>query len=328
MKEIIVITSYTPDKRRRDSLRNLVISLKRGGYDILVISHSPIPTDIQENVEFVIYDKKNEILTEAKYLPQPWFTPNNDRRIQSALVGLARSTHLTIWRMISIAFPFVKNIGYDIIHHIEYDSYIENFQEFKENVELLRENDAVLYINEKYFNGNWINPIILGNFQSLKVSSLPDLFTKLNEEKILKMIEESPSKSCENMFGDEISKDKKVIRKNVSSLKEGGNLIGLSDEWAEDYHPWAVPFYDRLTSKLGFIFWNQKDKIANLDIITNFGSQSLKVSPGIWHLLDLGNFEEIEYIITVIDGKVRNHIDFKNDSREWFMDISWRHESK
>ena len=40
----------------------------------------------------------------------------------------------------------VKILNYDIIHQIDYDCNIINFDEFEQNSELLETNDIVLYI--------------------------------------------------------------------------------------------------------------------------------------------------------------------------------------
>jgi hypothetical protein len=40
----------------------------------MVVSHTPIPLDIQKKVDLVIYDKKNEILTDWDMLNQPGLT--------------------------------------------------------------------------------------------------------------------------------------------------------------------------------------------------------------------------------------------------------------
>ena len=88
MKDLILITAYCPDDYRENLLRNLVNSLNSYDlFDVMVISHTPIPLDIQKKVDLVIYDKKNEILTNWDMLNQPWFNPGNQRRIQSSFLS-------------------------------------------------------------------------------------------------------------------------------------------------------------------------------------------------------------------------------------------------
>jgi hypothetical protein len=326
MKEIVIITAHCSDHQREKTLRDLVRSVKNEGYEILVIAHTPISQDIQQEVEFFIYDRENRILTEPQYLPQPWFTPNNDRRIQSSLVGLARSSHLATWKMVSIALPFVKSLGYEIAHLLEYDSYIENFSEFRDNKKLLQENDAVIYENDKNYNGNWIDPILLGNYICLKTSSIPDLFLQYNEEKILEKIEQHPSKCCEKMFEEELS-SKNVVKKKASTSIMIGNQLQLSEKWSEDYHPWAIPFFDKIDGRMYFIFWNQKDREIEAVASTDKRTFKIKVQPGMWHLLDMGDFNDVEMFSCFVDGKLRSFFDFSTYDREIFKKLSWRCET-
>jgi hypothetical protein len=60
MKDIIQISAYCPDDYRENLLRNLINSLSKYNhlFDLMVISHTPIPLDIQKKVDLVIYDKK------------------------------------------------------------------------------------------------------------------------------------------------------------------------------------------------------------------------------------------------------------------------------
>ena len=64
MKDIILITAYCPDTNRLDKLRKLVVQLQRfkEKYDIMVVSHTTVPTDIQDKVDLCLYDKKERII--------------------------------------------------------------------------------------------------------------------------------------------------------------------------------------------------------------------------------------------------------------------------
>ncbi len=137
-EDIILITAYCPDKQKIDKLRKLVNQLQKfkNKYDIMVVSHTTIPLDIQENLDLCLYDKKNELLTDWDLINQPWFSPGNGRKIQSGLLT-GRNTHLAIWRMFILSFSMCKNIGYKKIHQIEYDCEIKNDLNFNDNSNLL-----------------------------------------------------------------------------------------------------------------------------------------------------------------------------------------------
>jgi len=60
MNDLIVITSYHPTLQQEDILRNLVnniLNLSKD-FDIMISSHSFVPKDICDKVNYVIYDKK------------------------------------------------------------------------------------------------------------------------------------------------------------------------------------------------------------------------------------------------------------------------------
>ena len=61
MKDLILITAYCPDEYRENILRNLVNSFTRfkNTFDVLIVSHTPIPLDIQNKVNYCSYDIKN-----------------------------------------------------------------------------------------------------------------------------------------------------------------------------------------------------------------------------------------------------------------------------
>jgi hypothetical protein len=58
-KDIVIIGTYPDHPKKMEMLRECIKKVRPLGYDILVVSHYPIPTDIQETVDYVIYDKEN-----------------------------------------------------------------------------------------------------------------------------------------------------------------------------------------------------------------------------------------------------------------------------
>ena len=108
MKDLILITAYCPDDNRENILRNLVTSLEKHKniFDVMITSHTPIPLDIQKKVDVSLFDKKNEILTDWDLLNQPWFNPNDERRIQSSFLS-KKNTTITIRQAMRQTFLWV-----------------------------------------------------------------------------------------------------------------------------------------------------------------------------------------------------------------------------
>ena len=67
MKDLFLITAYTPDDERKDLLRNFVSSIDRELFDVMVVSHSSIPEDVINKINYFIYDSSNILLTDVEY---------------------------------------------------------------------------------------------------------------------------------------------------------------------------------------------------------------------------------------------------------------------
>ena len=149
MKDLILITSYHPDNIRENILRELVYNLHsfKNEFDLAIVSHTPIPLDIQNKVNFALYDDKNEILTDSTLLNKPWFAPIDRKIMSSYLTG--KNTHLAIWRMFILGFSLAQNMGYKKIHNIEYDASIKNINELKDNSKLLDTYKSIYYLENE-----------------------------------------------------------------------------------------------------------------------------------------------------------------------------------
>lgn len=323
-KDIILITAYCPDSNKVDKLRTLINQLQvvKNKFDVMVVSHTTIPLDIQDKVNLCLYDKKNELLTDWDLINQPWFSPGNGRRIQSGLLT-GRNTHLAIWRMFISSFSLCKNLGYNKIHHIEYDCEIEDFSEIVDNSKLLNEYDFIYYKDTK----ENVDDILFGSFQSYNLNSLPNELINLNEEEIKNKIRSASSKSPERMLEDILKSNGKVKVKNRSDLERNGNKFGTSED-DDTFNPWGVPYIDLETERLQFIVWNtKKQNGVEYTIIVN-DNNVIKIPNTLhdhWKIVDIENIQNVNKLIVLEDNKIRHNIKFDSDmDRELFKKISFR----
>ena len=330
MKDLILITAYCPDDYRENKLRNLVNSLYLHSqlFDLMIVSHTPIPLDIQKKVDLVIYDKKNEILTDWDMLNQPWFNPGNNRRIQSSYLS-KKNTALAIWRMIILGFSTAKNLGYTRLHSIEYDSEINNINEFIENSNHLSNYTSVIYVDKQ----PTVDPILLGSFQSYQINSLPSKLINLDEEWIKNLIRNSLSKSPELIWQKLLEKNGKVLYKNRDLLESSGNKFGLVDgQVGNQFIPWAVPFYDRLTNQVGFVVWNTKneDGVKHQIIINDNMMHDVPFTPyNQWRMEFLGDFDSVKSLLIIENNKIRDNISLKTqEEKDTFKRMSFRHKNR
>lgn len=327
MKDLILVSSYCDTKEKEDILRNLINQIyQENNFDILLISHTVIPDDISHKCTLSLYDSKNELLTDWDLRSRPWFNPGDQREIQSIFTGFYNS-HLAIWRMIILGNSIAKNLGYNKVHHIEYDSDIKDFTELYDNSNLLNEYDCVTYTKIT----DTVDPILFGTYQAYRLDTLHDDLLVLNEEQIKNNIKNSNTKSPEGMLYELLHTNKKGLVKNKSLLNVS-NHFGLSHSYGKissNHIAWCLPFYDRLTEKLSFIVWNAEEINKDIDVKIIYNNEKFIdfgiIKPNCWKFIDIDNFDNAKKLIVILNEKIRNEYDFIKDG-DMFKQVSFRKE--
>ena len=323
MKDLICITAHCPTEEKRRILYNLVSSLQpiRKDFDLMVISHTPVTFDVQENVDWVIFDKDNELLTDWKYQNQPWFSPHDGKHIQSIFFGIG-NTYLTLHKQLIAGYGHAKTFGYEKVHFIEYDAYFEDHTEFYDNSKILNTYDAVLYTKkDALFEINL--QFGIGNFHSVKISTLSERAFKYDIEEILKELEESSEKTTEKrtqiLYGEN---GNKIYFKDHNVITQNGNILRIIDFHKGDFEmQWAVPFYDNTKKTIEFVVWNDaSEKPCNVIVIVNDDNiikfENLKKFE--WSIQTLGEPKDIRNIKVIINDKLKNNIILNENNIEMF----------
>jgi hypothetical protein len=116
-KDIIIIGTYPDHPKKMDMLRECIERVRPLGYDILVVSHYPIPTDIQEMVDYVIYDKEN---TQMLYsCPEYSFVTNEFTLRKLSNEG---GHALSVVKNINNGVNYVNYLNYEFFFYIECDN--------------------------------------------------------------------------------------------------------------------------------------------------------------------------------------------------------------
>ena len=323
MKDLICITAHCPTEEKRRILYNLVSSLQpiRKDFDLMVISHTPVTFDVQENVDWVIFDKDNELLTDWKYQNQPWFSPHDGKHIQSIFFGIG-NTYLTLHKQLITGYGHAKTFGYEKVHFIEYDAYFQDHTEFYDNSKILNTYDAVLYTKkDALFEINL--QFGIGNFHSVRISTLSERAFKYDREEILKELEESSEKTTEKrtqiLYGEN---GNKIYFKDHNVITQNGNILRIIDFHKGDFEmQWAVPFYDDRKKTIEFVVWNDaSEKPCNVIVIVNDDNiikfENLKKFE--WSIQTLGEPKDIRNIKVIINDKLKNNIILNENNIEMF----------
>jgi len=312
MKDLIVITAHCPSDDRRKILLDLVAGLQpiRKDFDLMVISHTPFTSDVQERVDWAIYDRDNELLKDWIYQNEPWFAPNDRMRIQSIFFG-SGNTYLTLHKQLITGYTMARSFGYEKVQFIEYDAYFQDFTEFYENSRELENYDAILYTkNDSVFDTLDFG---IGNFHAARISRLPENVFKFDREEILNELANSSSKTTEKRTHEiYTSEGKKVLFKDHNLIMRNGNILRLVDFHKGEFEmQWAVPFYDDTLDEIRFLVWNEaSDKPAYISVIVN--NEKIvsfnKIEKFQWSIKTLGHPTDIKNITILINDKMKRHI--------------------
>ena len=312
MKDLIIIGAHCPDKERKNLLNKCIDSLfpLKNDFDILVCSHTEIPSYIIDKIDYFFYDKNNELIYDLNYINQPWFSPFEGNTIYSTYTT-GYSTYLAAYRLFIGGFGLAKTLGYNKIHWIEYDSLINDYSEIYNNNTLLNEYGSIVYKKEyKNFENNLSYPN--GSFMSINLSKLDKTFLEYNKNKLLSLIENSYSKTNEKVTEDILTKNNSQLVKDFNILKKKGIITGLSSfTKKDDLNDWIVPYYDTKTGKLNVIVWNsKKDYPINTSFIIN--QEKIITINNInkyqWSIREVDDINNVNEILIIVDNKIKNHI--------------------
>jgi hypothetical protein len=162
-KGIVIIGSYADTLEKLDTLNECIDKISKLGDDILLVSHKPVPVEIQSKVHFYIYDKDNTLLPYEKS-PFYYFI-NEDMEFKVECNYHA----LTITRNMFNSINFAKIYNYDFFLYMESDvlfaeNDIKKLRDKKE--EFLNSGKQMLFFSKEedypFFDRNIYYTILFG----------------------------------------------------------------------------------------------------------------------------------------------------------------------
>ena len=146
MKSILILDAFITDEVDEKILTNFLDSSKSFGDDVLLMTNTKISKETQDKVDFLFYDKRNQLFTEKydNYEYVNYYTKYTDFTIYNVFEhtqphGL--SVLISLFRSVKIA----KNLGYTHFYKMEYDGVLG--EETKNKIKEL--NDSCLSDNKK-----------------------------------------------------------------------------------------------------------------------------------------------------------------------------------
>jgi hypothetical protein len=121
MRKLFVIGAYPNSKKKEDVLKKEILSLKHLDYDIMVVTHYPIPEEIQLMVDYYLYDKHQTLTPQfidgQAYSPYRWAA----QPLFYAKVFNQRQA-LPICQNMVNSFNFSEILKYDFVFFLENDN--------------------------------------------------------------------------------------------------------------------------------------------------------------------------------------------------------------
>ena len=311
MKDLITVFTYCPDNKRKKILQELLEQLKdiRNEYDILVVSHSPIPELCYDNIDYFYYDKNNTLLYDFDLNNNFWFK-NNTFNLNSTTV-YPKSTHLAIYNLLYYTFNFANHKKYNKVHCIEYDINLTDKNLIVNVNNSLDNYDTVMFERED----GWI----YGTYFAFNMNNFPDDYFKYNEENILKILRDSDSRMTENITPLILRPNGRTILLEPISKLDPTGIFQKVDNHNNDELNWCVPVCDNKTNNLYIFTYNNVGKEFNIDVLYNEKHVYLNSkNKNVWSLTPIGNIDEINKIQILVNGEIKKEIFITEDNKETF----------
>ncbi len=295
MKKIIIIGTYPSTEYTEKLLLDCIGSLENKGYDLMIVSHYPVPQYIQEKVNYYIFDKDNT-LDPMSLSPSAWFY--ND--IFDVHVKGQGRVGVIVKNMLN-GISFAKHLGYEYFIYMESDNVIhsDDFIKLDETV-----ND--LYVQDKkmfFFNYKLDKSVI---YESLMFGGTPELFLNKISIPIVNQYlgDVMGETTLENIFYlifEDQSKDYVLINEpsydflNKSFINKitGFYICDVLKSWDDErYFLWV---------------WNIGITRDELIIVIN-DDRIINLSPGYWHY-DFLNENEV-YSLSMSYGEFTDSKEF------------------
>jgi hypothetical protein len=180
MKKIVILSSYADNDLKEKTLIDSINSFKLTGYDVLLVSHLPINSDIQKLVNFYIYDDNNTLLP-SDFTPHTWF------EVYDLYFRINKKGHvLPICRNISNSINYIISQNYDLFIFSESDNVLseEDVNKLKSLVDTsIIEDKKMIFFKPSGFLEHG-SPV----YETLMFAGRPDYF--LSKFKVPTTIEE------------------------------------------------------------------------------------------------------------------------------------------
>lgn len=308
MKDLILITAYTPDLERVQLLKELLKTINRDRYDVMISSHSSVSDEIVQNSDYFIFQKKNTLITDLNYKIPFWF---GSSEFEISTTEFKNYNHLiAAGSLILNGLTAAKNFGYEKVHFLEYDSLIFDDNEFVENSEMLDEYSVVWY---EHHDLHTVFSLISFNVKKIKHE-----WFDLSDRIFYSFLENSRDNILES-FNFKMIREEKAFCKGVSSLLSGKIE---TNKYTSDEEDWITIV--ALDDKFILFDFNHTE-INDITVIYNDSEMKrfLNAEKGTWITREIGSIGKIEKLKIFLNDVLIRSYDFSIIDKEKYIQKNW-----
>jgi hypothetical protein len=285
-KDIIIIGAHPNHPKKMEMLRECIERVKPLGYDILVASHYPIPTDIQEIVDYVIYDKEN---IQMLYSCPDYTFANNEFTIKKH--GGHGGHALAVVKNINNGINYVNYLKYQFFFYMECDNLFGSDDLFK--IDVLKNSMFMEKKNMVLFYSNIEDEI----YETLVFGGIPSYYCNEIHLPIIEHEFKGETVPLERFFYYTHSK-------NSSSyfiINSPSNQYFLSSEMNKEYTKFIVWVFGSNNDSNLYLFIRNLPENSNSIEVTINNNHPDEIGSGGWYLLNLQLGEPL-IVKVVCDG--------------------------
>jgi hypothetical protein len=311
MKDLITVFAYCPDNHRKKILQDLLDQLQpiRDKFEIMVVAHSSIPDLSYDLIDHFYYDASNKLLVDFDIRKKHWYT-NGFFDINTTLV-YPPSTHLAIYSLLYYTFNFAKFKGFGKVHCIEYDINLVDLDLFNDISSKLDNYDTVMFQRED----TWI----YGTYFAFTMNNFPEEYFIYDEGKIIDVLRNTETKMTERITDKLLTPNGRTILFEPLSKLDPTNKFQKVDNHMNNDLMWCIPLCDKHSDMLHFFVYNEKGGKYDVNVIVNNTHIHIRTEDvGHWHLKPLGDINEINDILVLVNDKIKKHIILNEENRDMF----------
>ena len=258
-QEAFVISTYPVLSSIVETTKECILALKQTNRKIILVSHAPIPTELQELVDYSIYDRNNILTKHSFYDTYRAYYDNYDVHIN--LRGNNNDIYHgpTVYTNYYNAASLAQHIGIKKLYFVNYD-YIINNPQYIDNISKILNKKPAYCLKNRASEGDQLMTWFLAIKPEFLIDNLPFIKDSKDYDK-LQYTFEAESNSLENLLYGKF--------KHYNNIHWVDESVAQSNFNHKDYS--RVEYYTLLPTQ------NENEVVIYIKISNSYDSKIIKM---------------------------------------------------